>query len=78
MSLLRDTTGLIVLLGSAVLLGVLVFGAMSMWRGASTRPSSVARKIIAETAMKAPTDAHMALIVAWKALCHAARQRIRP
>jgi hypothetical protein len=71
MSLLRDSTGLVVLLRSAVLFGILVLGATSLLRSAPRR--ELAAKAIAEAAAKAPTDAHMSLIVAGKML----RQLVR-
>jgi hypothetical protein len=71
MSLLRDSTGLVVL-SSAVLFGIFVLGATSLLRAAPRR-GAVARRIIAEAAAKAPTDAHMTLIVAGKML----RQLVR-
>jgi hypothetical protein len=62
---------LVVLLSSAVLFGILVLGAMSLVRAPQRR--GLAAKVIAEAAAKAPTDAHMTLIVAGKIL----RQLIR-
>jgi hypothetical protein len=74
MFLLRDTNGLVVLLSSAVLLGILVLGAMSLCRVAPRHSqTTAAAKAISEAATKAPTDAHMALIVAGKML----RQLVR-
>jgi hypothetical protein len=64
MSALRDSTGLIVLPGSAVLIGILVLCATSLLRAAPRR--GPAAKVIAEAAARAPTDVHMTLIVAGK------------
>ena len=69
MSLLQDTIGVVVLLSSAVLFGILVLGAVSLLRAAPRRgPMTDPAKAIGAAAAKAPTDAHMALIVAWKIL----------
>ena len=68
MSLLRDTNGLVVLLSSAVLFGILVLGTMSVLRAASRHQKGVVGKAVAEAAATAPTDAHMALLVAGKVL----------
>jgi hypothetical protein len=69
MSLLRDTNGLVVLLSSAVLFGLLVLGALRLWRFAPKRAQVTgAAKAVSEAAAKAPTDAHMSLIVAGKML----------
>ena len=66
MSLLRDTHGLVVLLSSAVLFGILVLGVASAMRAARRPATGAASKAIADAAAKAPTDAHMALLVAGK------------
>jgi hypothetical protein len=71
MSLLHDEGGLIVLLCSAVLFGVVVLGAVSLWRStpASGRgPDSDTARMISRVAASAPTDAHMTLSVAGRAL----------
>jgi hypothetical protein len=76
MSLLQTETGLIILLCSAVLFGTAVLGTVSLMRTRESR-SSHAAEVIFRAAAKAPTDAHMALIIAWKMLRHFVRGRSR-
>ena len=74
MSLLQDNFGLVVLLSSAVLFAILLLGVVSLLRAAPRRgPMTDPAKAIGPAAAKAPTDAHMALIVSWKIL----RQLVR-
>ena len=67
MSLLQTETGLIILLCSAVLFGILVLGTVSLLRKRGSR-SNYAAEIVCRASAKAPTDAHMALMVAWMML----------